>query len=757
MNVLTLQATLGGLLYGLEKLAVRAGEGPAILWAALPPGDEWKFLQEILCDAPQRAFSTAASCVFFAHGLAPVPDNSETLLAPLASIFTHLNGEHPGKSIFAVFPPEEALRHPSAEVKTVPAEVYCAALNGLASGLQCLTFTQQAVDILLGLLEHWCSTLPAGTASEESRDISLYDHLRLTAALAACVSIYAAEKRDAEWSTVLMQGAAEFRTENAFLLYAADFSGIQKFIYTVHQEGALRSLRSRSFLLEFLMEHYLDELLAACGLTRANVIYGGGGRCYVLLPNTEQVRQAAVAWNRAFNEWLRENFGTQLFLAHGWAECSADTLYNVPAENAPYKELYRRVGFVIGQHKRQRYSAVDVRAFNRAEAYPDATRECKVCGTSFHLNKDGLCTWCSRFQTLSGPIQNAGTFFISHTPLPGLSACFTLPDHEGKLLYFTCSGTEVPPVRLGDESYPIRVYTKNKHFTGPDSAHNLYVGDYAKSNSIEDLSAQSKGIRRIAVCRMDVDNLGQAFIAGFERVEETDPVQRMRYVSIARSAAFSRQMSLFFKYHINGLLWGLSVAIVYSGGDDVFLVGAWNDVLAAALCIRDNLTRYSCGALTISAGIGLFDDHFPIRAAAEKTAEMEDAAKCLPTKNAVSLFDAVPDYTYSWDVLREKVLGEKLACLTKFFELHTGDEEKRGQAMLYNLLMLLRMTGEDRINYARCAYLLARLAPSSKETEKYAAYTAFAHSVIDWANSAEERRQLITAIYIYVYQNRKGD
>lgn len=126
-------------------------------------------------------------------------------------------------------------------------------------------------------------------------------------------------------------------------------------------------------------------------------------------------------------------------------------------------------------------------------------------------------------------------------------------------------------------------------------------------------------------------------------------------------------MSLFFKYFINGLLEGLSVSIVYAGGDDVFLVGAWNDTLEAAQRIQCNLTQYTCGTLTISAGIGLFDDHFPIRSAAAMTALLEDTAKDLPGKNAVALFDAVPDYTYSWDALRKKVLGEKLTCLNSFF------------------------------------------------------------------------------------------
>ena len=235
-------------------------------------------------------------------------------------------------------------------------------------------------------------------------------------------------------------------------------------------------------------------------------------------------------------------------------------------------------------------------------------------------------------------------------------------------------------------------------------------------------------------------------------------------------------MSLFFKGYINGILEGLQVSIVYAGGDDVFLVGAWNDVLEAAQRIQRNLTAFSCGALTLSAGIGIFDPHYPIRLSAEETAALEEAAKHLPGKNAVALFTperkAVRDakgnllvqpeqgHTYAWDTFRTKVLEEKVGCLQRFFQAYDRScadkgETPRGNSMLYNLLALLREAENDRINLARYAYLLARLSPE-KNAPDYPLYEQFSHSMMAWALDAVQRHQLITAIYIYVYQNRKG-
>lgn len=84
-------------------------------------------------------------------------------------------------------------------------------------------------------------------------------------------------------------------------------------------------MRSRSFFLEFAMEHYIDELLSACGMSRANLLYSGG-HCYLLLPNTPGVIQTLESWNTRFNDWLLESFGTTLFLAQGYTPCTAGDL-----------------------------------------------------------------------------------------------------------------------------------------------------------------------------------------------------------------------------------------------------------------------------------------------------------------------------------------------------------------------------------------------------------------------------------------------
>ena len=62
----------------------------------------------------------------------------------------------------------------------------------------------------------------------------------------------------------------------------------------------------------------------------------------------------------------------------------------------------------------------------------------------------------------------------------------------------------------------VRIYGKNALYTGKNIATKLWVGDYNTGDTFEQLAESAKGIKRIAVLRADVDNLGQAIVSGFD-------------------------------------------------------------------------------------------------------------------------------------------------------------------------------------------------------------------------------------------------
>ena len=70
------------------------------------------------------------------------------------------------------------------------------------------------------------------------------------------------------------------------------------------------------------------------------------------------------------------------------------------------------------------------------------------------------------------------------------------------------------------------------------------------------------------------------------------------------------------------------------------------------------------------------------------------------------------------------------------------------------LLRPVKDGGNWPIELARYAYLLSKLEPS-RNSPKYQVYREFTRQAYGWALSGEDRRQVISASYLYLYEHRK--
>ena len=146
----------------------------------------------------------------------------------------------------------------------------------------------QNLSLLTMILEKYGSCLSFG-----ERNIALIDIVRSTAAVASAL----VDNPDA----------------TDLGLIAGDLSGIQKFIYTIASDGALKSLRARSFYLELVTEEIVQQLLEELKLPRTNVIYAGGGNLYLLGAATQDTKLVLKKVHREFNKWLLGNFQGKVF------------------------------------------------------------------------------------------------------------------------------------------------------------------------------------------------------------------------------------------------------------------------------------------------------------------------------------------------------------------------------------------------------------------------------------------------------------
>ena len=675
------------------------------------------------------------------------------------SVFNILNG---GKH-FAAYPPimlteKNEINYPSQADKKYSEEFYGRVVYGLKDSLRGIEYSSEYINSLCEVFEAYTSFIPSSTNKGELRDISLYDHVKLTAALALCIFDYLKSENISEYRKELYECSETFYDKKAFLLYSADISGIQNFIYNIGSKSALKGLRARSFWLELAVESAVDELLDRLSLARCNVMYVGGGHTYILLPNTENVRSEVTLFEKKLNQWLIDNFGAELYIGGGYSECSANSLRNKP--EGSYRKIFTEVSRKISSAKVNRYTAQDIIKLNTPVSESDKGRECAICRRSDRLvkyNDTDRCEVCRGLLSLSDSIIGNNSFFTVLSDRPEEGESVILP--FGK--YLTADNKDQLTARMENDSSYVRSYVKNKMYTGKRLASRIWVGDYCKEKEFRQFIEKCQGIKRLGVFRADIDNLGQSFVNGFDNEHST----------ISRTSELSSKLSLFFKHDINTILREpkfkiyndladeREVTIVYSGGDDVFAVGSWEDIIGFAVDLRESFKKFSLGTLTISGGIGIFPEKYPIYEMAGETGRLEDISKKMKdqkgnaVKDSITLFDE--SGCYRWDTFTENVIGEKLKTLRDFLD---GNKEK-GKAMLHNLLSLIREKDDgSRLNLARFAYLISRISPENKDDiEMSERFSNFRRKIYSWINDDEDRRQLVTAIYLYVYSIRDSE
>jgi Predicted hydrolase of the HD superfamily (permuted catalytic motifs) len=175
--------------------------------------------------------------------------------------------------------------------------------------------------------------------------------------------------------------------------------------------------------------------------------------------------------------------------------------------------------------------------------------------------------------------------------------------------------------------------------------------------SFTGLSHAACGADLIGCLRMDVDNMGKI-------------ISNLKPFTITHLANISKMLNIFFKVYLtkickgdlgideNGMEikpaditnkrykenGGRSVSIVYAGGDDLFIVGAWDEVTELSYDIQRCFARYS--GMGISAGLTLHKAKFPLYQMAKLSGDAETFAKNDKShhnnekelKNRISLF-----------------------------------------------------------------------------------------------------------------------
>ena len=419
------------------------------------------------------------------------------------------------------------------------------------------------------------------------------------------------------------------------LFVGGDLSGIQKFLYNITSKKAAVSLKGRSKYLEMLIEDVEKRILNLPPINNSfsYEVYASGGKFYILVEDTPDIRQAIIdERSRIETELWNEHHG-QLSISIGYVPFAFNNNKTIRIANdnqAPLGSLWSEVNALFTQQKNRKFESVIRKNYELFFGKQSVGGDIHVCAITGIESND----------------------------------CIKLDKDID-----------------GDEIYVL-----------PSVKKQIDLGIELRKQQNFKTFEQYAGESWLGILRMDVDGLGKAFIKGFPTFDEYRAFSTL-LTNFFKEKVFTIQAFDDYKEFLN---------IIYSGGDDMFVVGRWDKVIDFSHVVRDAfISHINHSDITISGGIAIVNPKFPISKAAELSGEAEDAAKTFRNgeKNAFNMFGI----SISWDGEFKFVqdLKKKMCELNKYNQMPT--------AILHRLILFNNMRQHNEMKYIwNTAYYLSQ-------------------------------------------------
>lgn len=499
----------------------------------------------------------------------------------------------------------------------------------------------------------WCIT----ASDYEGEDISLYNQSRIAAAIADCIV------RNFEANVLC-------GNDELFKLVLCDFSGIQKYVFAVanvNESGVAKRLRARSFLVDMTVSVIAQDIISKFRLTQNHILLLTGGKFYLLLPNTDGAEKLLTDIEAEMEKNIFEKFKGLVAVHLAWITIGEDGLDHY---SRSVLELSRRMsekktcGF---QHVLTADNVWREDCFVFTQDL-SGKKMCTSCGSELTDSAHKYCRNCQMQTEIGAKLPE--TKYISYYrgkptgtfPIYGEYSVGLWKEYRDDNAFLTEQiGNDVREENAFKAGQPIRLKYMANH---------IPVDNDSTVMSFSEIAAKAEGTPKLAVLKADVDNLGYIFADGLRKGNR-------HFGTISRVNTMSRLLEIFFSGYVNELITEREefkyVYSVFSGGDDLFLVGPWDVMPKLALTITKDFRRFAADnpALTISASVNIFHPREHIANMAEISEQcLKDVKNCSDEmmyphsdgRDGVSFMGK----KFSWDDLeRQLAIGERITVLVQ--------------------------------------------------------------------------------------------
>ena len=516
------------------------------------------------------------------------------------------------------------------------------------------------------LMMIFASAIPAARAGNVIPDVSLYDHSKITAALAVAIYIY-----HQHTNSMTIEAIKDYDIKK-FLLISGDFYGIQNFIFS-DSGGAGKNrakiLRGRSFAVSLFSELAADMLCREIGIPSSSLLLSAAGKFTVIAPNIEAVKKAVVDVESRVNDWLMK-------ISYGENAIGMTFMEAAPEDfvSGRFIDFWDKLNEKMEGKKFQK---INLNKFGgTVEGYLDGFQNdlthslCPFCGkrpscpelegSEFAGEVRSICKVCHDHIFLGKNLVNPArkgkdsdkdkkriAITISDADIKGEKL---LEPVFGEYQVFFSDGQLNDMARAGQLLKHWDITIDPKGVVARDVTAKFVNGyvpvykdeDFSDERILESKKSEKKkeeivdqmkkdvlktfghiankalnpkkngdgycGIEALGILKADVDQMGLLMSCGLKPEQFT----------ISRLATMSRQLNFYFAVYLPHLLKTderfVDIYTVFAGGDDLFLIGPWNRIIALAGFLHESFANYVChnDEIHFSAGISLQKPHTPL-------------------------------------------------------------------------------------------------------------------------------------------------
>ncbi len=534
------------------------------------------------------------------------------------------------------------------------------------------------------LFYEYTSNMPAYLSDNGVVEISLYEYAKTSSAYISL--LYYQEQ------------TGILNNDNNFAVIRGDFFSIQSFIFNkdASSKYSPKSLRGKSFYVSLLSDLACLYIIEELGLSHFNIMMNAAGQFVIISYNDENTSNIISNIKSKIDEWLYNRFYCSVSMGLSLLPCSQKDF-----KKGEFDKIIQQMVYEKEKAKLTRFNLPAKEEFvfkDYDKSFSNKTAMCDICtmepGTKA-VEDLCVCDKCYDYVLLGEKLTTEKYLNIYYNE----SGIFNRYKYD--------YGSS----HIKDAVHRMHIDLHDDDLLDYNSFNVIHYRSYVVRNSkgrillFDEISDLGSGASVLAVLKADVDNLGLVFACGLSKKDKNQNVIESK-MTFSKINMISRNIHNFFSYYLSHLMEreNLNVHTVFAGGDDLFIVGKYNDIVKLSILLNQEFNRFTGynSEISISAGIELFKGS-SIWYVAEKAEERLNKAKNYRKDNIQDIYKGNIDVLYSTNKYEDFIM-----YFNEFNSLIAQTNNVVSKGFYYKLMDFCDMESDYQKNPAQINNLMWR-------------------------------------------------